>query len=137
MKENLVCCLILNFCYGLVTTPGAGNQYQPPDCCHRIAVSNKGPGEDGYYRFKQFSASLPEICVGGCVYDKEDSSEPEQEFCFFRAQDHDGVSECLADFPTTTTTSQLSSTTTGSPETTTAWTENNISTLSHAYNINL
>ena len=128
MKENLVCCLILNFCYGLVTTPGAGNQYQPSDCCHRIAVSNKGPGEDGYYRFKQFSASLPEICVGGCVYDKEDSSEPEQEFCFYRAQDHDGVSECLADFPTT---SQLSSTTTRSPETTTASTENDISMLSH------
>ena len=132
MKENLVCCFILNICSGLVTTAGSGSQYQPPDCCHRIAVSNEIPGEAGYYRFKQVRTGLPEICVGGCVYDKEDSSEPDQEFCFYRAQVHDGVSECLLDVPTSTlTTSHLFTTTTGSPANTTASTENDISMLSH------
>ena len=126
MKENLVCCFILIFCSGLVTT-GAGNQYHP-DCCHRIAVRNKGPGEDGHYRFKQITTGLPEFCVGGCVYHKEDGAEPDQEFCFYQAQLQDEVSECLVDVLTTTSkASPLSTTQTGSPATTTASTENDIS----------
>ena len=127
MKENLVCCFILNSCLSLVITTGAGNQYQS-DCCHRIAVSNQGP-EDGFYRFKQTLTGLPDFCVGGCVYDKEDSSEPDQEFCFYQAQVEDGVSECLADVPTSSLVSSSSSSTTitGAPSTTTASIEKDIS----------
>ena len=144
MKENLVCCLILKSCLSLVITTGAGNQYQP-ECCHRIAVSNQGPGEDGYYRLKQIMTGLPEFCVGGCVYYKEDSSQPDQEFCFYQTQVEEEVSQCLVTTTTTTSSSsssssfsssslsssQLSTTTTGSPTTNTASIEKDISMLSH------
>ena len=119
MKEYLVCCFV--FCFSLVITTGAVNQYQAQDCCHRIGVSNKGPGEDGYYRFIQIKEGLPEFCVGGCVYVKEDTSEPDQEFCFYQSQLLDGVSECLVNVLTTTTptiTTTASSTTITSSSTT-------------------